>query len=227
MYSESRDGRMAVEAVIFDMDGVLIDSEEYWWQARVEFADSIGKPWTMDDHHACMGRSTADWAAVMKQRMAIDLPIEDIMRETKKRVISRLEAHLPLLPGAVEAVHLAASEYPVALASGSPTEVIEKVMSLTELDRVFKVMIFGDNIARGKPAPDIYLVTAQELGLPASMCVGIEDSGNGLRALKAAGMYSIAAPSPGFPLTPDLLELADLALPSLENFSLDMVRSLG
>lgn len=226
---EGRSGKdnNVIEAVIFDMDGVIVDSEEYWWQSRVEFAQKRGLDWSLDDQRLAMGRSTIEWARVMQERLALDLALEDIMREVIAGVNRRLEARLPVLPGAVEAARLSASAYPVALASGSPTQVIDEVMKLTQLDQVFPIMLYGDDMDRGKPDPEIYLKTAARLGIDPANCVGIEDSGNGLRALHAAGMHAIAVPSPSFPLSADLLALADRVLGSLTEFSLDLVRELG
>jgi beta-phosphoglucomutase-like phosphatase (HAD superfamily) len=218
---------MGIEAVIWDMDGVLVDSEEYWWQSRVAFAQALGKTWTMDDQRAAMGRNTIEWAHVMQERLGLDMAADEIIEQVRGGVITRIEARLPLLPGALEAVHIAAEHFPVALASGSPTQVIEKVMHLTGLDQVFEHMVFGDDIPRGKPAPDIYFEAARRLGVNPARCLGIEDSANGLRALKAAGMAAIAVPSPGFPLPADVLALADHVLPSLESFSLKLVQEIG
>lgn len=218
---------MTIEAVIFDMDGVIVDSEEYWWQSRVEFAEKRGLVWSFDDQRTAMGRSTIEWARVMQERLALDLPLEAIMSEVIAGVNRRLEARLPVLPGAIEAVTASASAYPVALASGSPTSVIQEVMKLTGLDAVFELIVYGDDMQRGKPDPEIYLTTAQKLGVNPVRCLGIEDSGNGLRALKAAGMKAIAVPSPGFPLSNDLLAQADRVLKSLTEFSVDLVREIG
>jgi HAD superfamily hydrolase (TIGR01509 family) len=208
-------------AILFDMDGVLVDSEQYWYESRVEWAASLGKAWTMGDQRHAMGRNTLEWAAVMRERLALGdaFTHEAIAEAVRSRVIARLHARLPLLPGAVEAVHAAAEAGPVALASGSPTAVIETVMALSGLDQVFQVMVFGDTIAHGKPAPDIYLEAARRLGAEPASCVGIEDSGNGLRSLVNAGMGAIAVPSPGFPLAPDVLALADRVLASLTAFT--------
>jgi HAD superfamily hydrolase (TIGR01509 family) len=217
---------MPIAAVIFDMDGVLVDSEAYWFASRIDFAVDRGLAWTMDDQRLAMGRSTIEWARVMQERLALDMTPEAIMDDVIRRVMARLEARLPVLPGALEAVQTAASAYPVALASGSPTLVIDTVMRLTGLDRTFQTIVYGDDMAHGKPAPDIYLITAERLGVEPARCLGIEDSGNGLRALHAAGMKSIAVPSPGFSLAPEVLALADSVLPSLEAFTLDLIRSL-
>ena len=164
---------MSIEAVIFDMDGVLVNSEEYWWEARVAFAERLGKHWSFDDQRTAMGRNTVEWAHVMQERLQVEMPLDEIIEQVRGEVINRLEAQLPLLPGALEAVQTAASAYRVALASGSPTQVIDKVMSMSGLDRVFEFIVYGDDIANGKPAPDIYLETARKLGLNPAECVGI------------------------------------------------------
>jgi HAD superfamily hydrolase (TIGR01509 family) len=218
---------MPIQAVLFDMDGVLVDSEEYWWQSRVAFAQERGLTWTMDDQRKCMGSATIEWGRLMHERLAPEMTVQAIMDDVIARVIARLRARLPVLPGAVEAVRQAAGAYRVALVSGSPTAVIDCVMDLTGLEQSFETIVYGDTIPRGKPAPDIYLEAAARLGVPPAQCVGIEDSANGLKALKAAGMHAIAVPSPGFPLAEPILALADHVLPSLEAFSLELVRGLS
>jgi HAD superfamily hydrolase (TIGR01509 family) len=214
---------MTVEAVIFDMDGVIVDSEVYWAQSRVEFAAARGKQWTDADQHLAMGRSTVEWAQVMQERLGLSETVETIISEMKARVNAHYEERLPVRPGALEAIQLAAEHFRVGLASGSPTEIIQNVMRLTGLDRVFEVIIYGDSIPNGKPAPDIYLEALRQLNVPAGISLGIEDSGNGIRALKAAGMYAIAAPSPGFALPDEILTLADASIASLEEFSLELI----
>lgn len=219
---------MPLEAIIFDMDGVLVDSEAYWLESRREFAAAQGKSWSMDDQHAAMGRNTVEWAEVMRERLALsDWALEDIVESVRGGVIQRLETRLPTLPGALEAVHTAAAHHRVALASGSPTAVIDTVMRLTGLNEVFEVRVYGDDIARGKPAPDIYLETARQLAVNPACCLGIEDSANGLRALRAANMAAIAVPSPGFSLPADVLALADRVLPSLEDFTPALLRGFN
>jgi HAD superfamily hydrolase (TIGR01509 family) len=217
---------MTLQAVIFDMDGVLVDSEIYWRKSREEFAAALGKVWTTDDQRAAMGRNTIEWAQVMQERLSLDMSLERIMADVKARVIAHYEQRLPVLPGALEAVQTTRSAYRVALASGSPTEIIQEVMRLTGLDSVFEHIVYGDDMPNGKPAPDIYLETARRLGIPPAICLGIEDSSNGVRSVKAAGMTCIAVPSPGFTLPDEILKMADLVLPSLEGFSVEMIRGL-
>jgi HAD superfamily hydrolase (TIGR01509 family) len=211
------------------MDGVLVDSEVYWAQARREFAHDLGLTWTNDDHHSVVGRNTIEWARVMQDRLKLHdtMSIDDVIDNMINRMKAHYEALLPVRPGALEAVRLAAQHYRVGLASGSPTPLIQHVTRLTGLDQIFEVMVFGDDIPRGKPAPDIYLEALRQLGVDPSNAVGIEDSANGIRSLKAAGMYVIAAPSPEFPLSDDILALANHKIDTLEDFSLELVQHLN
>lgn len=217
---------MPIEAVVFDMDGVLVDSEVYWKLSREAFAHDRGQVWTEDDQRAAMGRNTIEWAHVMKERLRLEMSLEAIIEDIKARVIAHYEQAMPVRPGALEAVKLAASRYRVALASGSPKDIIQRVMQLTELDKIFEFMLYGDDFPNGKPAPDVYLAALDLLGVPASQSVGIEDSSNGVRALYNAGMYIIAAPSPGFTLPAEVLALAHRKIDSMEAFSVELVESI-
>ncbi|MDE2910376.1 MAG: HAD family phosphatase, partial [Chloroflexota bacterium] len=191
---------MPIEAIIYDMDGVLVDSEVYWDKARVEFARDRSKTWTDEFQRLAMGRSTIGWARVMQDKLALDEPIDAIIAEMKARVIAHYEARMPARPGALESVRHMKRHFRVGLASGSPTDIIKAVLRITGLDQIFEVMIYGDEVPRGKPAPDIYLEALKQLGVAPAASLGIEDSANGLRSLKAAGMFAVAAPSPDFPL---------------------------
>ncbi len=217
---------MPLEAIVFDMEGVLMDSEGYWTLSREEFAAAHGKRWTMDDQRQVMGRNTVEWARIMRERLALDMTLEAIMDEVIALVIGHYEAQFPARPGALEAVRLAATRYPVALASGSPTAVIDHVMQRSGLASVFSAIVYGDTIANGKPAPDIYNEALRRLNVPASRALGIEDSANGVRALHNAGMWIIAAPSPGFSLAPDVLALAHAKIDSLEEFTLELAERI-
>ncbi len=217
---------MPIEAVIFDMDGVLVDSEVYWDKSRVEFARDRGKTWTDEYQRLAMGRSTVGWATVMQEKLQLDESIDNIIVEMKGRVIAHYERRMPTRPGAIESVHRMKQHFRVGLASGSPTEIIKAVLRITGLDQIFEVMIYGDDIPRGKPAPDIYLEAMARLGVLPHVTVGIEDSANGLRSLKAAGMAAVAAPSPDFPLPPEILALADARIDTLEAFDLSLIRRI-
>ena len=217
---------MPIEAVIFDMDGVLVDSEVYWDKSRIEYACDRGKTWTDEFQRLAMGRSTIGWARVMQDRLQLDDSIDEIIVDMKARVIAHYEERMPTRPGALESVRHMKEYFRIGLASGSPTEIIKAVMRITELDLVFEVMVFGDDIPRGKPAPDIYLEAMSRLGVAPQAAAGIEDSANGLRSLKAAGMLAVAAPSPDYPLAEDVLALADAHIVSLEDFNVDLIRQI-
>ena len=217
---------MPIEAIVFDMDGVLVDSEVYWDKSRVDFARDRGKDWTDDFQRLAMGRSTVGWAQVMQEKLALDESIDDIIAEMKARVIAHYEERMPTRPGALESVARMNEHFRVGLASGSPTDIIKAVLSITGLDQIFEVMIYGDEVARGKPAPDIYLEALAQLGVAPANSLGIEDSANGLRSLKAAGMAAVAAPSPEYPLPEDVLALADAHITSMEDFTVELVRSI-
>jgi len=217
---------MPIEAVIYDMDGVLVDSEVYWDKSRIEFARDRGLVWTDEFQRLAMGRSTIGWARVMQDKLALDEPIDAIIAEMKARVIAHYEARMPARPGALESVRHMKRHFRVGLASGSPTDIIKAVLRITGLDQIFEVMIYGDEVPRGKPAPDIYLEALKQLGVAPAASLGIEDSANGLRSLKAAGMFAVAAPSPDFPLPEDVLALADAHITTLEDFTVDLLRGI-
>ena len=219
---------MPTRAVIFDMDGVLVDSEPIWDKSRVEFTAARNKTWGEELHRACMGRSTRGWAQVMKEKIPLpDMSIEEVIAEMGERMLSGFNAHLPVLPGAVGAVERMAAAFKVALASGSMTILIEHVMKKTGLDRTIPVVVLGDTIPNGKPSPDIYLEASRRLGIPPSECLGVEDSRNGVLSLKAAGMKILAVPTADYPLPADVLAMADLRLSSLKELTVELVRALG
>lgn len=218
---------MPIEAVVFDMEGVLMDSEGYWKIARENFSRDIGKTWTMDDQRATMGRNTTEWAQVMKDRLTLDWELDDIISDVIRRVLGQYEQHLPIRAGAVGAVQRMASHYRVALASGSPTSVIDYAMKHTGLDEYLETRVYGDNILNGKPAPDIYLEALRLLGVTPERAAGIEDSTNGVRALHNAGMKVIAAPSEGFDLAADVLALAHQTVAHMDEITVELVEGLA
>ena len=198
-----------VQAVVFDMDGVLVESEDIWLQARVEFAASIGQVWSTADQTATMGCNTAAWARFMVKRLDLRARLGMDEAGVADEIIGRMQAKytawLPQREGAVQAVRTAAAHYQVALASGSPRALGEQVLRATGLDGILSVAMYGDEVEHGKPAPDIYLRVLERIGVPPERAVGVEDSGNGIRSLHAAGMGIIAAPSPGYALSDEIL----------------------
>lgn len=221
----------AMQAVVFDMDGILVDSEVLWKKVREEFAADNNMHWSAEDQESTMGCNTAMWSRIMVDRLQLKsrLGMDEaaIAKEIKARLLEKYKQQLPEREGAIAAVHLAASKYKVALASGSPNELAEYVMKVTGLDKVFLATMYGDDVVHGKPAPDIYLQVLKKIGVAPQFAVGVEDSGNGIKSLRSAGMGIIAAPGPEFPLTEDVLTLADVRMTAMTEFKLDLVEIAG
>lgn len=210
-----------IEAVIFDMDGLLVDSEPVWNDARKSMADEVGKPWTEDDHRAVMGVSTREWTDYMIDHLELTLSPQDVVDAIIERMVGMYRAGIPYLPGAVEAVELAAAHLHTALASGAHPTLVDTVTADPAMEGKFQVIVCADEIGVGKPAPDVYLAAAERLGLNPGDCVCLEDSGNGILAGVRAGMAVIAVPDPRFPPTREILEQAHLVLTSLSDLSLE------
>ena len=216
-----------IRAIVFDMDGVLIDSEVIWRRVRAEYAAELGHVWTEADQMDLLGRSTPDWSARMRSRLQIThLSAEELAEDVVARVLQAFRQDLPQRPGAAAALRTLAAHYPLALASGSPRSLVECALHSTGFAPYFQAVCTGDDVQHGKPHPEIYLRALAALGSPAQQALGIEDAPNGLRALRAAGMRAVAAPCPEFPLDSATLALADLHIASMEALTLDLVRSL-
>ena len=203
-----------------------MDSEPYWKVAREGFAQAIHKPWSMDDQRACMGRNTVEWAQVMKDRIALDWSLDDIINDVIGRVLAQYDERLPLREGAMGAVERMAARYKVALASGSPTAVIDHAMDRSGLGKLLQIRVYGDTIPNGKPAPDIYLDALRQLGISPQNSAGIEDSSAGVRALHNAEMFVIAAPSEGFDLPLEVLALAHHVVAHMDAITVEVVEHL-
>ena len=215
-----------LSAVIFDLDGLLIDSEPCWNRVRQQIAAEYGKAWTEADQRAVMGVSTTTWANRMIERLELEMTQPAVIDLVVDRMRSLYLEHIPYLPGAVEAVNLAAEYYPIALASGSERSLIEIVVKDPALQGKFQAVVCTDDLPRGKPAPDVYLEAARRLRITPQACICVEDSPNGVLAAKAAGMRVIAVPDMRF--LPDLgvIQQADVILKSLEEFTNELIRSL-
>lgn len=216
-----------IEAVVFDMDGVIIDSEPIWQRVRARLVDEHGGVWTTEDGDRCRGLASGNWSARMAQRLDQRLAAAEIFDLTLQGMVAEYEAELPTFPGAIETVELIASEYAVAVASGSPRALIDVVLHQSGLDRVCEAVGYGDEAERGKPAPDIYLDVVRRLGVEPASAVGVEDSESGLTAVQSAGMHSVAVVSPNYVLSNTVLGRAVLVLQSLSELTPGMIRSLG
>jgi HAD superfamily hydrolase (TIGR01509 family) len=195
-------------AVIFDLDGVLLDSEQRWNEAKRELVHDVGGRWREDAPVVMMGMSSPEWSAYMRDELGVPLAPDAISRDVVRRMEDGYRAALPLLPGAEEAVRALAARWPLGLASSSNREIIDLVLELAPFGDSFAVTVSSEEVARGKPAPDVYLRAAAELGADPAACVAIEDSANGLRAAAAAGLAVIAVPNPHYPPSDDALALA-------------------
>jgi HAD superfamily hydrolase (TIGR01509 family) len=209
------EGEFVIEAVIFDLDGVLIDSEPVWERVRRQVVAERGGRWAEDTQRRLMGMSTPEWAGYLSGELGVDLPPDQVAALVIERVAASYREHLPLMPGAADAVRALAARWPLGLASSSPPSLIGAVLAEAGLAPLFGATMSTEQVARGKPAPDIYQAVAGALGVAAAACAGIEDSANGLRSAAAAGLRVIAVPHPRYPPGSEALGLAAVVLPGL------------
>lgn len=212
---------------MFDLDGVLIDSEPVWEDVRRQVVAAHGGHWAPDAQDRLMGMSTAEWSAYMSADLGVRLPPAEVADVVIAAMAARYREHLPLLPGAVEAVRRMGSRFVLGLASASPRSLIGTVLDTSGLRSAFAAVRSTEEEARGKPAPDVYLSVAAQLGMPPGSCAAVEDSSNGLRSAEAAGMTVIAVPRPAYPPAADALAGARLVLPSLTELTIDAVSALA
>src|SRR3954453_13351129 len=204
-----------IAAVIFDLDGVLVDSESVWDSVREQLTRESGGRWHDHAQRDMMGMSSLEWSRYMHETLCVPMEPDDISRLVVARLEDRYRRDLPLLPGAVETVREVASTWPLGLASSSNRPVIDLVLELSGLADCFAVTVSSEEGERGKPAPAVYVEAAGRLEADPPTCAAIEDSTNGIRSAEAAGMFVAVVPRPDFPPAPDALELADLVLDSL------------
>lgn len=204
-----------VRAIVFDLDGVLLDSERVWDDVRRVFVAEAGGSWSDTATVDMMGMSSPEWSHYLHDELHVPMPPEEISARVAERVLERYAAALPLLPGAIETVHTFAARWPLALASSSNREVIERFLDSSRLRGCFAATVSSEEVARGKPAPDVYAHAVTQLGVDARDCVAVEDSTNGIRSALAAGLRVVAVPNAHFPPDPDVLARADAVVPTL------------
>ena len=216
-----------IEAVVFDLDGVLLDTEELWDEARRQIAAERGGRWPEDAQRAMMGMSSPEWSRYMHDVVGLAEPPEEISAEVVARLEALYRERLPLIDGALEAVRRIGSRWPLAIASSSNRPLIDLFLELTETADLFRATVSSEEVARGKPAPNVYFEAARRLGVAASSCAAVEDSENGIRSAAAAGMRIVAIPNRVFPPGKDALELAGAVLDSLDELTVDVVEALA
>ena len=194
--------------IVFDLDGVLVDSEQWWDEIRRAVVAEYGGAFTAAATRAMQGMSTPEWAAYLVDELGATLTPERAAAEVVDRMAARYSDGPPLLPGAVDAVREAARRAPVAIASSSPPVIIATFLSSTGLSDVVGAAVSSEEVGAGKPDPAVYLEAARQLGITPNGSIAIEDSTNGLRAALAAGMTTIAVPNPHFPPDPAVLAQA-------------------
>lgn len=208
-----------IQAVVFDLDGVLIDSEHLWDEVREALARERGGRWHERAQADMMGMSSREWSRYMHDVIGLPEPPEAISDAVVARLLARYRTGLPLVEGAVEAVRRLAWRFRLGVASSSNRPVIDTVLAQAGIAALFAATVSSEEVARGKPAPDVYLEAARQLGVDPARCAAIEDSANGLRAARAAGMRVLAYPNRRYPPPPDALALADVVLGSLDELT--------
>jgi HAD superfamily hydrolase (TIGR01509 family) len=215
------------QAVIFDLDGVLLDSEQRWNEVKEALVREAGGTWAEEAPRTMMGMSSPEWSAYLRDELRVPLALEEINADVVRRMQDGYAAGLPLLPGAVETVRRLADRWPLGLASSSNREIIDVFLDASGLRDAFGATVSSEEVARGKPAPDVYLAAAERLGFAPERCVAIEDSANGLRAAAAAGMPVIAVPNEHYPPEEDALALAAATVPSVAGVTPALVESVA
>ena len=214
---------MPIEAVVFDLDGVLVDSEQVWDDARRELVRRAGGRWKDRATTDMLGMSSPEWSRYMRDELGVDMEPEEINAAVVAEVEARYRAQLPLLPGAVEAVERMAVRWPLGLATSSNREIIDLFLELSGLRERFAVAVSSEEVGSGKPAPDVYLEACARLHVDPHHAAALEDSSNGLRAAYAAGTRVVAVPNPHFPPEPDALARAHVRIDSLEELTSELV----
>jgi HAD superfamily hydrolase (TIGR01509 family) len=211
------------EAVIFDLDGVLLDSERRWNEIKRAIVEETGGRWHDGAPTAMMGMSSPEWSAYLRDELEVPKAAEEINDLVVRRLAASYADDLPLLPGAVDAVGAVGERWPLGLASSSNREVIDDFLRLAGLDDEFDVTISSEQVERGKPSPDVYLEAAALLHAEPERCVAVEDSSNGIRAAAAAGMAVIAIPNEHYPPEADALELAAVTIGGVRELTPELI----
>ena len=212
-----------IDAVVFDLDGVLIQSEEVWDAVREAYVRERGGRYDDEVQRAMMGMSSTEWSRYLHEAAGIPDEPDEINAEVVRRMLAAYRDHLPLIPGAVEAVRRLAARFPVGLASSSNRELIDTVLEVAGLAQHFTATVSSEEVARGKPAPDVYLEAARRLGVAPERCAAVEDSHGGIRSAKSAGMRVVAIPNSSYPPDEEALALADVTIRSLDELTVDVV----
>ena len=208
-------------AVVFDLDGVIVDSEQVWDDVRERYAAETGGSYGPQATRDMMGMSSLEWSRYMAETLGVPGTPAAINAAVVERMLERYGEEPPLIPGAVDAVRRVAARWPLAIASSSNPELIDVVLRSAGIAELFEATVSSQEVPRGKPSPDVYLEAARRLGVDAARCAAVEDSHNGIRSAKAAGMRVVAVPNPHFPPDDAVLALADVVVASIGELQLE------
>jgi HAD superfamily hydrolase (TIGR01509 family) len=217
---------MSLKAVVLDMDGVIVDTEEVWDRERKAYVAAHGGAWKDGATEAMQGMSSAEWSRYLRDELGAEGEPDDISKAVAGMVVDEVRRELPLLPGAVSAINALANTYILALASSANREVIDAVLDQAGIAGRFQATVSSEEVARGKPAPDVYEEAARRLGIAPASCAAVEDSSNGLRSAHAAGMLVIATPNHAFPPAPDALALAAVVVDGIREVTPELLASV-
>lgn len=206
---------MTIKAVVWDMDGLLIDSEPVWNEARKRMAAEHGVAWNKQDHYNVMGVSTQEWVDYMIERIGLTMPPDEVEAAIIDQMVAIYEEEIPFRENAVEKIQWLASKYPSCIASGSPRKLIDIVSSDPRIQDSLQFVLSADEVGAGKPDPAVYLAAAKRLGIPPENCLCLEDSPNGVLSGYRAGMRVINIPDPEMPLTTEQAKFAHVVLDKL------------
>jgi HAD superfamily hydrolase (TIGR01509 family) len=213
-----------IQAVVFDLDGVLLRSEEVWDAVRERYVRERGGRYDKEVQRAMMGMSAPEWSRFLHEDAHVPDDPDEINSEVVRRMLAAYERELPLLPGAVAAVRRAAAAFPLGLASSSNRTIFEEVLELAGIEECFRATVSSEEVPQGKPAPDVYFEAAVRLGFAPEHCTAVEDSHAGIRSAKAAGMRVVATPNPAYPPDSAALEQADAVVRSLDELTVDVLK---
>jgi HAD superfamily hydrolase (TIGR01509 family) len=212
-----------IEAVVFDLDGVIVQSEEVWDEVREAFVRERGGRYDEQAQREMMGMSSPEWSRFIHEQLGVPDSPEEINAEVVRRMVARYRERLPLIEGAREAVERLAARWPLGLASSSNRPLIDTVLERSGLAPLFRATVSSEEVARGKPAPDVYLEAARRLEAAPERSAAVEDSHNGIRSARAAGMRVVAVPNPTYPPDEEALAEADVVLPSIGDLTPSIV----
>lgn len=182
-------------AVLFDMDGLLVDSEPVWSVAEAEIMEWLGGPWNLDVKAACVGRRLDEACSILVRIAGSSVPSTEVERRLLARMVTLFREDLPVLPGAVELVDAVRSAGArTALVSSSFRVLVDAALETLGAGR-FDVTVAGDEVLRAKPDPEPYATAAARLGVTPGRCVVLEDSGAGCASGRSAGCAVVAVPN--------------------------------